>query len=117
VSLDLSLIPIEYEDSHMAFGHSLLRIDAGRWWYEALKDCNNEPVPKDFATFRGPGKDGEPRYGNTQITPYGEKLRCMRVSEILTQIEIKSSMSSRDKAALSYLAHLDPDSRVALYWH
>ncbi len=118
MSLDLSLIPIEHEDARFGFGHSLLRIDSGGAWHDALKDANDEPVPADFSTFRGdPGEDGEPHYGNTQETPYGEKLRCMRVVEITSRISSRELFSKRDKAALAYLAHLDPNSRVALYWH
>ena len=117
MGLDLSLIPIEHDDGRFGFGHSLLRVDAGRLWYDTLKDVNDEPVPSDFATFRGRGEDGEPRYGNTQETPYGEPLRCMRVSEIIARMDPRPSQSPRDNAALVYLAMLPPDSRVALYWH
>jgi hypothetical protein len=121
MSLDLTLIPIEHDDPRFSYGHTMLCIDVGGFWHDALRGVTREPVPSNFNTFRSRSRGGESKYGNTQDTPYGEPLKCVRVEALLRAMSKHytepNSGTDRDRAALAYLSCLPPFSRVALFWH
>ncbi len=129
MGIDLALLPVEHDSrdydeplrqtdgKSWGFSHSMLRVDAGRLWYEALKDAPTVSLPKDFATFRARGTDGEARYGETKDTPYGEPLTAVTVATILKVLTINDRMSARDRGVLAYLHELDPKMHIALFWH
>lgn len=74
--------------------------------------------PESFHTFVSRSKDGEPCYGQTAETPYGEPLECVRAHDLIPALEtIAEPEWFRLHAAINYLRALPPDTKIALYWH
>lgn len=118
MSLDLTFLPVDHDQPTWGFSHSMIQAGAGAMWYEALKDCIFTGVPKDFKTFTC-REGGEPHYGDTQRTPYGEPLLCVTARQIINALNMHGfwEMSSKDQAAFAYIQQLPREQRVALYWH
>jgi hypothetical protein len=76
-------------------------------------------VPERFTTFHARNAGGDPCYGDTQTTPYGEKLRMVRAKDITRALAGISLMDDSDRfhAAVAYLKTVYRDTWVALYWH
>lgn len=137
MGLDLRLLPIEHDGGSFSFSHSILNChDTERGLYNALmkmeKGAEGERVPSDFSTFvsrddevwvRCPAcgdqkaKYEETHYGNTQETPCGEPVRCVRVSDLLRLKDIATDRCRQNRAVWAYLSEMDPNMRVALFWH
>ena len=119
MSLDLTLLPVEFDDSNHGFSHSVLRVDQGGKWHDLLASVRRTDVPDKFHTYIS-RVNGESCYGDTQTTPYGESLDAARVEDILRAIDkhqVDHEWSRRDAAVIAYLRAMDPRMKVALYWH
>lgn len=120
MSLDLTLLPVEFEANNFGFSHSVLRLDQGWKWSELLETVRLTDVPDHFNTYLCRGGEGETHYGETQMTPYGEPLRAARAGDILRAVDkhgVEHGWSRRDAAVIAYLRVLDPKMKIALYWH
>lgn len=118
MSLDLRLLPIDFDNGTYGFSHTVLSVDSGRLWHDLLEGIHLTDVPDSFNTYLAVGADGEKCYGDTQDTPYGEPLRAARVRDIVKALNAAdlTTMGVRDLAAIAYLNALDPKTKVALYW-
>ena len=122
MSLDLTLLPVDH-DGKLGHAHSMLDCDAGGGIYDAMarlgiSEKRLTDPPDDFFTFRATGADGEPRYGRTTETPYGEPIRCARIRDLLRLTEEPVITESRkNRAVWAWLRAMPPDTKVALYWH
>lgn len=121
MALDLRLLPFDsppdFSDS-MAWSHTILSCDRTAV-LRPLRKLRGQPVPEIFNTFVGQlQKSGEHRYGNTQVDPYGDPIRCVKVSQLLNLTRNRGvTWSQHNRAIWAYLAHLDLSTKVALYWH
>ena len=117
MGLDLTLLPIEHDTNEWGFAHSMIRCNRDGELFNAVMECekaDSGPVPDDFHTYLARGKDGDSKYGKTKTTPYGEKIRVVKVSELMP---LKYLAKDYNAAAWAYLEQLPPNMRVALYWH
>lgn len=119
MSLDLTLLPVEFDGGTWGFSHSVLRVDQGRLWSDLLEHVRMVYVPDKFSTYLSrDDKFEETHYGNTQRTPYGEQLLAARIEDILPALDKHlGDWSRRDRAVIAYLRVMDPKMKVALYWH
>lgn len=136
MGMDLQLLPVEHEEylthngvvtSDWGYSHSILRVDAGGWWWDALQHVQQTRVPGKFHTYVGRGEDHEPAYRDTQDTPYGDPLKCTTTGELLSAVNAylakndddvtPDNIGNRNRAVLAYLKELPATTRIALYWH
>jgi hypothetical protein len=109
MGLDLSLMPITHDTPQWGLGHQILELDRNYDIFDAIGKLPTTPVPDRFDTYKSRGDDGESCYGNTQITPYGQKLMATTMGE-LKKAGVTGPAGAFIKAS--------PDNqRVALFWH
>lgn len=117
MGLDLYLLPIEHDTNEWGYSHTMLCCNRDRDLFQAIiaiEKTDSGDVPLDFSSYLGRGKSGEHAYGKTQKTPYGDKLRAVRVGQLLTLFD---KAREYNIAAWAYLERLPHTMRVALYWH
>lgn len=123
MGLDLRLLPVEHDDQEheWGFSHSILEVGGvDDHIHDACKRLPRVPLPMDFSTFVARGKDGNPTYGNTQRTPYGDKLEAVRAADLAnTLAPFAAALPTwfRLRGAVAYLRALPADTKIALYWH
>ena len=117
MGLDLYLLPFDCDLPVLAFSHTVLDCCRRRDLFEALMKIEKEigkPVPDGFQTHIG----CESGYGTTINTPYGEPLHyatCADLRKVRSHEGVQDN--TKNTAIWMYLLALDPDTKVALYWH
>lgn len=85
MGLDLTLLlPIVEIGPDSWFAHSNLWTSRAYDLYEAIRDLPSTPVAADFSTYVGgrTDPDGETCYGNTQVDPYDDPVRCVTAGDL-----------------------------------
>lgn len=125
--ISLKLLPVELlpnlGNRTAGFAHTVLNCqeDIGDL-YTSLQDLTNDwkrHVPDIFNTYLAHFGDSSPDtgYGRTYEDPYGAPLMMVKVSILLEARGWAGVQVHREKrAAWAYLAELDPEQYVALYW-
>lgn len=121
MGLDLSLLPFEADHERLSFSHSVLSVDRTeivRVVWESLRDAG-ETTPDHFSSYLcREGEIEETHYGVTTTDPYGNRVRCVSVEELLAFREHPGVYQDpRNRAVWAYLAELPEKTRVALFWH
>lgn len=117
MGLLLTLLPFDADCEGIAYSHTMLPMDQGEHLTTLLK-LSARPVPEHFSSYmRREGGEGS-RYGITTKTPYGEPLEYVTAREFLNVCAaLDMGDGHRTHASLAYLKELDPNTKVALYWH
>jgi hypothetical protein len=116
---DLRLLPFDSPPGYgLAWSHTILSCDRTAVLGQ-IRKIRGKPVPLCFESFVGQiQKSGEHRYGLTLVDPYGDPMRCVKVSQLLNLARSRGVTGSQvNRAVWAYLAHLDLATMVALYWH
>ena len=119
MGLDLTLLPLTHDTADWGFSHTMLEL-ARTGVAQAIVDAGLQmtAVPRKFNTYLSRDGDGEPHYGDTHETPYGDALECVTAGALIPFADMEEvSCSPDNRAAWSYLEALDPSTRVALYYH
>lgn len=119
MSLQLTLLPFVPNESLTVIADSMLETDYDEELYKALMDLEKtegEDCPTNLRTYVC-REGGEVHYGTTIKTPYGERLRCLRVGELAQLEEMRGVDVGINAAVWAYLGHLNYAYRIALYWH
>jgi hypothetical protein len=126
MGLDLKLLP--FDSSVMssgdlgdwAFSHTVLNCERRSELFREIQEGTEElytPVPKNFSTFVSREDDEETHYGNTQTDPYGEPIQSVPAKALLAFAKHKGVRdNAKNRAIWAYLAALDPETPVALFW-
>lgn len=122
MGVDLTLLPFERSvRDDWAIAHSVLGCERRRGLFEVVAEvetAKSVAAPLLFSTYIARDKDGETRYGNTQETPYGDKVRVVTVADLLPLADHEDVLDNpKNRAVWAYLGQLAPETRVALYWH
>ena len=121
MSLHLTLIPFGPDAT---FSHALLGPievdDALQSSIRRVEVESGRDVPFTFNTFMCRDDVHGYHYGNTQETPYGQRLKHVGAWELVNALtrnysEVEACWMA--EPALHYLSHLPESWRVALYWH
>ena len=119
MGIDLKLLPIEHQHGDFGYAHTVLTLERHSDLWEVIWELRMQPVPRDFSSFFGPTCErGESHYGRMTEDAYGEDLRSVAVKELLkiSDHEGVRDYAEKNAAAWAYLAELDPEDRVVLYW-
>jgi hypothetical protein len=134
MGLDLYLLPFDsYPVPSFQFSHTILNCHRSPIFEEIQKieEKTGKPVSENFYSFLGTHRlpegyvvgEGEQvceehGYGVTKTTPYGEEIYCVLAKDLVALAKRKGVTEYRkNKAIWAYLAGLDPETPVALYWH
>jgi hypothetical protein len=116
MGVDLALL-VEYSVNRDSFSISQTRLECWRRreLFEAIRELeklHGVPVPRQFHAY------AREQYENTQTTQYGDKLQMLMASDFVA-FEKHSDVLDSDvnRAVWAYLRALNPETRVALYWH
>lgn len=122
MGVDLTLLIVDGDS--IPYAHTMLELERRSHFWPYVQELSSSeferPLSSYHATVPDGSMEGEPCYGKTVETPYGEPLRWVRARDLLA---IKQAALARfcedsaNAAAWAYLAALNPDTRVALYWH
>jgi hypothetical protein len=117
MSVQLRLLPFDYDRGDSAFSFTILELGANYDLHDRIRKLRSMPVPEIFHSFSGrqEGFDGT-CYGETQETPYGEPVEFVLAGD-LCKIPLEQSPSYIESAIWAYLQYLPPKTKVALYWH
>lgn len=117
MGLDLRLLPFDAEMFRLSYSHTVLSCEREYELFDAIIKVERQQgrvVPANFSTFVSrDDKYEETHYGNTQETPYGEKVRELEVESLL----VFEPKHWKNKAIWVYLRELQPRTKVALFWH
>ena len=118
MGLDLRLLPLDMSGLH-ACGWHILSCERRSDLFAAIGEIEDHEGRKVTAkTWLAIGDEGETRWGMAEETPYGDKLRAIRARSLCgLQEHIDVRDNERNRAAWAYMAALDPETLVALYWH
>ena len=120
MGVDLSLLPVEGHGATW-FARTALACERRPGLFgaiEALEAQQGEPAPAGFKSLlsRGATDDG-PRYGVTEQTAYGERLRQLPAGALAALGEHPEVLDNADNRAVwAYLAQLPAAQPVALFW-
>jgi hypothetical protein len=119
MGLDLSLLPFDCDHEDFAFSHTMLDCDRDDELFDALQALPSLRVIPNFTSFRCRDDDGDSHYGPTTVTPYGEPLTYVKTKDLLhhAALAVRNKGYGKNKAIWAYLACLDPQTKVALFWH
>jgi hypothetical protein len=120
MGLDLTLLPFDADHPDISFSHTMLDVD--RDDFQPIIKIENrlgKDVPDRFTSFRS--RDNgypESHYGVTNTTPYGEKLKFVKVQDIIGAFnDLQDNGSDRNRAIYRYLTALPSHTKIALFWH
>ena len=125
MGLDLKLLPFDSSvmplgDGAWAFSHTVLNCERRRELFQDVLDGTEgltTPVPENFATYISRENDEETHYGNTQTDPYGEPIQSVPAKALLAFAKHNGVRDNAKNCAVwAYLAELDPETPVALFW-
>ncbi len=124
MGVDLTLLPLDCdyptEDDRPAFqfSHSMLRTERRRELWPLIEKLEQGEVSPGFTSFMGTGPDGEHGYGKTVETAYGSPVKWATAGN-LAKLATNHAVTNdaKNRAVWAYLSALDPDTKVALYWH
>ncbi len=124
MGVDLTLMPLEcdHEGVHgkpaFQFSHSMLNIERRRELWPLIEKLARGRVSTDFTGFMGEGSDGEYGYGKVRDDAYGQPIQWAKAGDIAKLANHNAvTNDARNRAVWAYLSALDPDTKVALYWH
>lgn len=123
MGLDLRLLPFDSpEGCGREFSHTILPLERDWELFDQIREVEEEQgrdIPERFRSFLGRDDQGEYRYGETERTPYGSRLRYVRVKHLLSLQEEPCFCEGypENRALLAWLQASDPERRIALYWH
>lgn len=118
--------------ANINFAHSMLSLERRRELWPLIDDISKLEMPKEFResftsyVSRVPdgSKEGENCYGGVTEDCYGTDLQWVEaglLSQVLSDfnkdIEEEKYLPKQNVAAAAYLAGLDSDTPVGLYWH
>lgn len=109
MGLDLTLMPLSHDADDWGFSHEMLKLQRNYELFERIQRLPTTNVPLKFATYRSIEDGIDPRYGETQKTPYGEPLLAT------TMAHLKTCQIPGPHGA--FVAASPDNQRVALYWH
>ncbi len=120
MGVDISLLPFD-ADSGVYFSHTILSLERRRDLWDPIAEIEKRfgrDVPERFTSYMGTGADGDPAYGNTQQTSYGEVLKYVLVQDLLLISKHEDITDNhKNRAIWAYLSCLPANTKVALYWH
>lgn len=118
MGLDLSLLPFDCDYEDFAFSHTVLTCDRDYALFAQVRALPSLPVLATFTSYLC--QDGfKVHYGPTTETPYGEPLTYVETTALLalTGTASRGRRAGKNTAIWAYLTCLDPQTKVALFWH
>lgn len=114
--VDLYLLPFDCNGPTVHFSHTVLNAGRNYDWHDEIRKLPAIEVPKDFSSFVSRGDQWEDtHYGKTLEDCYGDHVKSVEAG---TLIKCKHwSGTPKMNAIKAYLTALDPETRVALFWH
>lgn len=118
MGVDLTMLPLDADHSDFQFSHSMLGVERRRELWPLIEKLEQGGLSSNFQSFYGPGLNGEPGYGTTAETPYGEPIKWASAGD-LAKLSTHNTITdnAKNRAVWAYLSELPADTKVALYWH
>lgn len=133
MGLDLRLLPFDSSITFLqdakpwGYSHTILSCPRNSVLFDLITKIETKcgkPVPTPFHSFTARRGDGDdPGYGDTQIDPYGDPINWVPVKKLLAlgtrlyRLTHGAKAHPKMRAIWTYLAALDPETPIALYWH
>lgn len=117
MGLDLTLLPF---DPWLSFSHTVLSCERSAMLFCKINDVEEEVgecIPLSFSCHLGRDKEGNTAYGPVSTTPYGHFLRHVPAGSLVAINEFRVAPNRKNRAIWAYLSTLEPETRVALFWH
>ncbi len=128
MGIDLKLLPVEANLSGSSgFSHSILSLERRSELWDAI-DENVTTWPKPtwtLSSFLGRQDNGEHGYGDTDETPYGDRIEFCFAANLAEVIEAFNEKEAHEYdipppvlnvATAAYLKCLPPQTEIGLYW-
>ncbi len=106
MSLDLNLLPIRNKND---FSHEILRVQDYEDVYPKIRKLRQMEIDDNFNSYLSRNGDyEEEHYGETLMTPYGERLMWVLAKDLKTV--------GLTGTAGAFIDEMNDRDRVALYW-
>lgn len=121
MGVDLQMLPFEAENV-VCYSHTVLNCERRRELWDAIypiEATHGQTVPDGFTSYLSRDeKYEEPHYGKTLTTPYGDNLQYVKAKHLKPLASHESVQDNTlNRAVWAYLACLDDEAKVALYWN
>lgn len=120
MGLDLTLLPFDADYDELCFSHTVLSCDRNGQLFCEIMALPSEPVLEGFSSYMSNEVVGDfdgIHYGPTKTTPYGEQVTFVKARQLCKLQEIAGLVAYKNVAVWAYLQALDPETKVALFWH
>ena len=117
MGLALRLLPFDGDAHDIVYSHTVLSCAASSRLVCRRAGAPTWPVPPRFVAFCAV-EDGENALGSRVTTPHGKPLTYAlagALAPLVTHPDVEDSDTNR--AIWAYLGCLDPQTKVALFWH
>jgi hypothetical protein len=120
MGLELRLFPLPYPKAEHC--DEILELIYDETLYDEIADLERKKgidVPRGgISTYVGDCRSQEEtKYGLTEETPYGERMKSLLACELSDIMKDFPNMHTRNKAVAAYMGLLHPEIPVYLYWH
>lgn len=119
MGVDLALLPFDFESDRFSFSHTVLNTERRKDLWEEIARLESKAVPDGFNSYVSRNDDyEESHYGETLETPYGDRLTYVLASDLLAFWDHPGVKDEeKNRAVWAYLNCLNPQTKVALFWH
>jgi hypothetical protein len=117
MGVDLTLMPLLGKSVWCA--HEMLGLERRRELWDKVAELPQQQIPNAVCCYVARDKtSGQPRYGDAEITPHGDKITYTTAADLLTLKDDESIQDNwKNKAIWAYLAQMPPDWPIVLWWH
>jgi len=120
MGLDLRLLPA-YTQNADWMSHDILGLDRDddilNAVFEFEKKHGIEVKRGGFKSFLSREDGGETKYGSTETTPYGDRIKSVLAIELSKVFESVEISGWKNKAIVAFVKELPDDLPIYLYWH
>lgn len=118
MGVDLKLLPMQPGCNS---SRSILEVERRGMLWEPIGEIQNRhgrDVPQPFYSYASREGGGEPHYGDTQQTPYGDRVKMVKAKHLLTLSDHPAVQDNPlNRAVWAWLNAIEPETDIALFWH
>lgn len=116
MGVELRLAPLMTRDYWVS--HEMIDVGTSYDLWDAINILPQIDIPKPLICFFARDEQGEHVYGEIVETPYGNRMKFVTASDLLTLSDHEHVQDNwRNKAVWAYLAEMPHDWPIVLYWH
>ncbi len=124
MAVSLTLLPADYSSKTCGISKDILSLDNDCILFDLIVDISKEKgidiMRGGIRSYIGEDESGNfegPCYGNTEIDPYGKRIKSLLASELMEIFSEYKTDSWKNSAIFAFIGELPSDLPIYLYWN